>query len=299
MRLKGSRVLITGASSGIGAATARAMAGAGAQLTLTARDRERLDEVAAATGGRVLVADLATDVAPLASLARPIDILVAGAGLGWAGPFSRMPHDAIERLVTVNLIAPMRLTRCLLPGMIQRGRGHIVLVSSIAGALGVRDEAVYSATKAGLLMFAEALRQELSRTGAAAASRDLVGPSADRALVGAGDPRGGPRPERQPERRPQSRPGRSVAEEAREEPGRIGVSVILPGVVRTAFFDRRGTPYTRRHPSPISPDRVANAIVRAVEHDLTESYVPAWLELPARLRGAAPSLFRLLTERFG
>jgi short-subunit dehydrogenase len=282
MRLKDSRVLITGASSGIGAATARAMAGADAHLTLTGRDRSRLDEVAAATGGRVLVADLATDAAALASLAAPVDILVASAGLGWAGPFSRMPHDEIERLVTVNLTAPMLLTRCLLPGMLERGRGHIVLVASIAGALGVPDEAVYSATKAGLLIFAEGLRQELPRSDARESGQKVP----DRTGILPEPARTSARPE----------PGGLGA---RQGPGRVGVSVILPGVVRTEFFGRRGTPYTRRHPSPMPPERVANAIVHAIEHDLPEMYVPGWLQLPARLRAATPNLFRRLAGRFG
>ncbi len=278
MRLKGSRVLITGASSGIGAATARAMAGADAHLTLTGRDRSRLDEVAAETGGRVLVADLATDAAALASLAAPVDILVANAGLGWAGPFSRMPHDEIERLVTVNLTAPMLLTRCLLPGMLERGRGHIVLVASIAGALGVPDEAVYSATKAGLLIFAEGLRRELPRPDVRESGQRVP----DRTGILPEPARTSARPE----------PGRQGA-------GGVGVSVILPGVVRTEFFARRGTPYARRHPSPIPPERVANAIVHAIERDLPEIYVPGWLQLPARLRAATPNLFRRLAGRFG
>jgi short-subunit dehydrogenase len=238
MRLHDSRVLITGASSGIGAATARELAGRPAELLLTGRNRERLDAVAAETGGRAIEAGLPAGTEPLAGAAGEVDVLVAAAGAGWAGPFATMPERAIEDLVAVNLVAPVRLTRLLLPGMLERGRGHIVFVASIAGAVGVPEEAVYSATKAGLITFADALRAET----------------------------------------------------------RVGVSVVLPGVVDTPFFTRRGTPYTRRRPAPVPPCRVARAIVAAVEHDLTEVYVPGWLRLPARVKGAAPGTFRRLAD---
>jgi short-subunit dehydrogenase len=236
MRLHDRRVLITGASSGIGAATARAMAAAHAHLVLTGRDRGRLDAVAAETGGRAVAADLVTGASALAGAAGPVDVLVANAGAGWAGPVTDMTPETIEELMAVNLVAPLRLTRLLLPGMIERGRGHIVFVASIAGVVGVPGEAVYSAAKAGLIAFADALRPETP----------------------------------------------------------IGVSVVLPGVVDTPFFDRRGTPYTRRRPAPIPDRRVARAIVSAVERERAEVYVPAWLWLPARLKGGAPGVFRRL-----
>ncbi|WP_405150505.1 SDR family NAD(P)-dependent oxidoreductase [Sphaerisporangium sp. NBC_01403] len=245
MRLSGASVLITGASSGVGAATARTVARTGARLVLTGRDRTRLERVAAETGGVAVACDLVTDAHLLAERAGPVDVLINNAGVGWAGPFARMPHDALDRLVGVNLTAPIRLTGLLVPGMVESGRGHIVFVASIAGAVGVAHEAVYSATKAGLLVFAEALRHEL-----------------------------------------------------RGSPG-IGVSVVLPGVVDTPFFDRRGAPYGRRRPAPIPPERVARAIVAAIRHERAESYVPGWLRVPARLRGAAPGPFRRLVRRFG
>lgn len=241
MRLDDSRVLITGASSGIGAATARAMAGRHARLVLTGRDRARLEAVAAQTGGRCVTADIASGTVALATEAGAVDVLVANAGTGWAGSVTGMSVWAIEDLVAVNLVAPMRLTRLLLPGMIERGRGHIVFVASIAGVVGVPGEAVYSATKAGLIGFADALRAE---TG-------------------------------------------------------VGVSVVLPGVVDTPFFQRRGAPYARRRPAPIPAERVARAIVRAVERESAEVYVPGWLELPARLKGVAPGVFRRLADLFG
>ncbi|GAA3710684.1 SDR family NAD(P)-dependent oxidoreductase [Nonomuraea antimicrobica] len=245
MRLADAHVLVTGASSGIGAATALALAGTGARLTLAGRDRERLAAVAAATGGRALAYDVATQTDELVSRAGHVDVLVNNAGVGWAGPFVRMPAGTAERLLAVNLGAPIALTRLLLPGMVAAGRGHLVFVASIAGAVGVAQESVYSATKAGLMTFAEGLRHELHHV-----------------------------------------------------PG-VGVSVLLPGVVDTPFFVRRGAPYTRAWPVPIAPERVARAIVAAITDGRPESFVPGWLRVPARLRGAAPGAFRLLARRFG
>lgn len=245
MRIDGARVLITGASSGIGAATARAMAAAGSRLVLAGRDRDRLEAVAAETGGRAVTGDLTRDVHRLAESAAPVDVLVCNAGRGWAGSFARMPPPEVSRLVAVNLTAPIELARLLLPGMTERGRGHVVFVASIAGAVGVAGEAVYSGVKAGLVVFAEALRDEVAAF-----------------------------------------------------PG-IGVSVVFPGVVATPFFDRRGVPYGRRFPQPIPPERVARGIVTAVRRGRSECYVPGWLRLPARLRGAAPGMFHRLARLMG
>ncbi|MEU6432106.1 SDR family NAD(P)-dependent oxidoreductase [Microbispora sp. NPDC046973] len=242
MRLAGARVLVTGASSGIGAATALELSARGARLVLSGRDQEALAGVAARTGGEVLPADLSDPSADLAVRAGRVDMLVACAGEGWSGPLARMSGGTAERMIAVNLTAHVQLTRLLLPGMLERGRGHLVYVASIAGVVGVREEAVYAATKAGLLAFAESLRYEA--------------------------------------------------------PG-VGVTAVVPGVVDTPFFARRGRPYTRRRPAPIPPERVARAVAVAVERDRAEVYVPAWLRLPARLHGAAPGAFRVLARRFG
>ena len=240
MRISGATVLITGASSGIGAATARAVAAAGGRAMLTGRDGDRLAAVAAETGGTAFVADITKPV----EVTEPVDVLVNNAGVGWAGPFAEMTDADIDRLIAVNLAAPIRLTRALVPGMVERGRGHVVFVASIAGATGVRHEAVYAATKAGLIYFADSLRYELGGSG-------------------------------------------------------VGVSVVLPGVVDTPFFDRRGRPYDRRRPAPIPAERVARTIVTAIERGHAEVYQPGWMRVPARLRGGAPALFRRLAGRYG
>ena len=93
-----------------------------------------------------------------------LDLLVAAAGVGAAGPVSDLSTAQIADQLTLNLIAPLALVRETLPAL-RRGTGRIVLVGSVAGALAVRDEAVYSAAKAGLAAFASALRSELSGTG--------------------------------------------------------------------------------------------------------------------------------------
>ncbi|MGP4003739.1 SDR family NAD(P)-dependent oxidoreductase [Streptomyces sp. 8N706] len=164
--------LITGASSGIGAAVAARLASEGAwRLLLNGRDEERLAEVAKRTSGTPLSADL-TDARSRARLveqaldrAGRVDALVAGAGIGWAGPFTEMPAEAIDRILSVDLAAALHLVRLVLPGMVDRGAGHVVLIGSMAGCVGVRGEAVYAAAKGGLMSFADSLRYELGPTG--------------------------------------------------------------------------------------------------------------------------------------
>src|SRR6266702_5045002 len=171
MRLERRIALVTGASSGIGLALAPLLAERGATLALAGRDAVALAEIAERTGGEPLTVDLAEPGGPerLAGLVLErhgrMDLLVSNAGAGWAGDLAAMPFDLAERLVTLNLVAPVRLTRLLLPGMLQRGRGHLVYVTSIAGATGVAREAVYAATKAGLATFADSVREEVAGRG--------------------------------------------------------------------------------------------------------------------------------------
>ncbi|HEY7280521.1 MAG TPA: SDR family NAD(P)-dependent oxidoreductase [Actinomycetota bacterium] len=171
MEVRGAVALVTGATSGIGRAVAERLAAAGATVVAVGRDQAALDELRDRHGAAPVRADLADPAEADAAADEAIrahgrvDVLVNDAAVGWAGPFAAMSPSELDRLVRVNLVAPIRLTRALLPEMLQRGRGHIVNVASIAGHVGVPDEAVYSATKAALVRFSESIRMELHATG--------------------------------------------------------------------------------------------------------------------------------------
>ncbi|MCH0564503.1 MULTISPECIES: SDR family oxidoreductase [unclassified Streptomyces] len=164
--------LVTGASSGIGAAVARRLAAEERwHLVLTGRDAGRLEQVAPQGRTALFPADLTRRGAEQELVdfaldrAGGLDLLVAGAGVGWAGDFTAMPGHAIEELVDVDLLATLRLVRSAVPHMVAAGSGRVVLIGSLAGSVGVRGEAVYSAVKAALGPFADALRYELRGTG--------------------------------------------------------------------------------------------------------------------------------------
>lgn len=171
MRVAGTLAVVTGASSGIGRAVAVRLAGAGCRLILVGRDEARLAEVARDTGGEVVVADLADSIA-VAELAERLardgagpDVLVNNAGIGSIGPVAAQDGADLDRLLAVNLRAPVTLTRSVLPGMLERGRGHLVFVSSIAAILGVAGESSYAAVKAGLHVFAASVHAEVGSAG--------------------------------------------------------------------------------------------------------------------------------------
>jgi short-subunit dehydrogenase len=247
MQVAGSVALVTGASSGIGREVAVRLTRAGAHVLAHGRDKAALADLTGRIDATPLVADLAEDGAgqwlaeeALAAAGR-VDILVSNAGIGWAGPFAEMPPEVAERLLRVNLAAPIALTRALLPRMTA---GYLMFVTSIAGRMGVAGEAVYAASKAGLDTFAESLRFELA--------------------------------------------GRPV---------RVGV--LVPGVVDTAFFERRGQAYGRGRPRPIAPAGVADSAVRMIAGGRAEHYAPGWLRFPVAVRGTLPGVYRRLGARFG
>jgi short-subunit dehydrogenase len=167
VELRGSTCLVTGATGGIGRAVAQVFSARGARLVLTGRDTRALAAIAAETGARAVEADLTSsaETAALAAQAGPVDVLVNVAGAGYLGALGAMTPDHLEELVAVNVTAPLALTASVLPAMLERGRGHIVLVGSVAGRVGRRREAVYAATKAAISVFADSLRAELLGTG--------------------------------------------------------------------------------------------------------------------------------------
>jgi short-subunit dehydrogenase len=169
LRLAGARALLTGASGGIGAAIARALDGEGAELVLSARRTTALEELREALGGRAQVepADLSEPDAPADLLARAgqVDLLVANAALPASGRLDGFAPEAIDRALAVNLRAPIQLARALLPGMVERGRGHLVFVGSLNGKVATAGSSLYSATKFGLRGMAAALREDLHNTG--------------------------------------------------------------------------------------------------------------------------------------
>jgi short-subunit dehydrogenase len=169
VQLGGARALVTGATGGIGDAIARALHARGAHVLLSGRRQEALDEVAGRLGARteLLVADLAERDAPtrLADTAGAVDVLVANAALPASGRVEDFSHDEIDRALDVNLRAPIQLTRALLPGMLERGRGHVVFVSSLSGKAASPRSGIYSATKFGLRGFASGLREDVEAKG--------------------------------------------------------------------------------------------------------------------------------------
>jgi uncharacterized protein len=238
------KVLITGGSSGIGAATAEEFAARGFLVAVTGRDSRALEHVARVTGGVSIPGDLREPGCPrrvvdaAAAALDGLDVVVSNAGVGWAGPFTEMTDEEMDELLDVNLRAPAHVAHAALAHL-RPEAGHLVFVGSIAGLLGVAEETWYSATKAGLGMLADVLRAEL-----------------------------------------------------RAE--HIGLSLVIPGVVDTPYFERRKVPYQRRYPRLIAAQVVATAIADAVEQRRDTVVVPEWLGWPARLKGAFPALYRRL-----
>ena len=167
MDVQGKNVLVTGGSRGIGEQLARRFAAGGARVAVTARSGDELNRIAKDIGGQAFRADLLDADAVEGLVGRveadfgPIDILVNNAGLDTSDAFARLTPEVIRNVTRVNLEAPMVLTRQVLPGMIERGRGHLVFLSSIAGTAGFPGLAPYCGTKAGINNFVATLRLEL------------------------------------------------------------------------------------------------------------------------------------------
>jgi short-subunit dehydrogenase len=169
LQLAGATALVTGATGGLGGAIASALHDRGAELIVSGRRADELESRAAALGARTVVADLTVreDVARLGAVALEagVDVLVANAALPASGLLTDLTDEQIDRMLDVNLRAPIMLASALVPGMVARGRGHLVFVSSLSSKAASRASSMYSATKFGLRGFALGLRQDLASSG--------------------------------------------------------------------------------------------------------------------------------------
>ncbi|MGH2674969.1 MAG: SDR family NAD(P)-dependent oxidoreductase [Actinomycetota bacterium] len=179
MELNGASVLLTGGSRGIGPYIARALVSRGARVTLAARSAEDLDHVRDSLGdGRVAVVagdvtseeDRTTMVADAEAAFGPVDVLVNNAGIETILPFTDYTEGDIHAIVATNLDAPIQLSRLVVPGMVERGRGHVVNMASLAGKAPTPYNTVYAGTKHGLIGFTYSLRAELHGTGVSASA---------------------------------------------------------------------------------------------------------------------------------
>jgi serine 3-dehydrogenase (NADP+) len=173
MHPNGKTVIITGASSGIGAATARIFAAAGARMVLAARDEARLQVVARDLAGQPLIvptdvanhADIERLVATTAAECGGIDLVISNAGIGLAAPVAALNRNDFERALAVDLFGPLALTQMALPYLCQRGRGQLIFISSVVGLRALPYLGGYAAAKAALDRLTESLRVELRGSG--------------------------------------------------------------------------------------------------------------------------------------
>lgn len=167
MRISGQHVLVTGGSQGIGVQIAAEFVRRGAEVTVLGRNRDRLQAVAERIGGEYIQLDLADGAAVLdaidrvESLRRPVDILINNAAVSLTCESGKYVAGDAQRVMMINAIAPMELSRQVLPGMIARRRGHIVNVSSLAGVTAVPHLAVYGASKAALHHYTAGVQRDL------------------------------------------------------------------------------------------------------------------------------------------
>jgi uncharacterized protein len=169
LALAGATALVTGATGGLGEAIARGLRAHGARLILTGRRRDAVESVARELGAAAIVADLADrgDVARLGqeALDAGVDVYVANAALPATGLLPELTADELDRMLEVNLRAPIALAHVLAPGLVARGRGHMVFISSLSGKAASPGSSMYSATKFGLRGFAFGLREDLRPHG--------------------------------------------------------------------------------------------------------------------------------------
>lgn len=247
MNWQGTTAVVTGATRGIGRCVVEALVKRGVTVGAVARSADDLEQLASTLDGgpgrvavaRADVAERAEIEAALGSLAAaigPPDVLVNNAGVGLHGPVATLDPADAERLMRCNYLGVVFTTCAVLPGMLERLRGHVVNVGSVAGRLGAPFEAAYSASKFAVVGFTEALAIEAAPFG-------------------------------------------------------VRVGMVNPGPVDTGFFEARGHPYERRRPRPVPASEVADAVLRALEHDRFEQLVPRSLGAALTIRHLVPGLY--------
>ncbi|WP_042430047.1 SDR family NAD(P)-dependent oxidoreductase [Streptacidiphilus anmyonensis] len=249
MQIHGARVLLTGASGGIGHTLAHTLARHGAKLVLTGRRTDALqalaDSLPSASSHQVLAADLGERSGPekLVAEAGDVQILVANAALPSSGDVLEYTAEQIDRSLDVNLRAPVLLARLLAPRMVEARQGHLAMIGSISGRVASPGSSLYNAAKFGLRGFTLGLRQDLHGSG-------------------------------------------------------VGVSLVQPGFVRDAgmFADTGATP--PRGTGTVTPQRVADQTVRAIERNLAEVNVaPLGLRIGSAVGGLFPTLADTVQRR--
>ena len=322
MGLSGATVLLTGGSSGIGAATARTLAAAGARILVAGRNAVRLRAVATETGGIALAADLAAPDGPAA---------LAEAAMRAAAVWESDGYEAAAGAVPLQAPAPEPMSWTVplpgLPGLPGPGPGTDGMVIATVARLDHAEPAGHLPT--GPLRAASGIDILINNAGvgwagpltemSAAKVAHMVAVNLTAPIeltrlltpvLGAGG-RGrvvfissiaGTTGVTQEAVYAATKAGLGCfAESLRYELAGtdVGVSVVVPGVVDTPFFARRGSPYGRRRPIPVSAQRVARAVLTAIERDQAMTFVPRWFGFPAWLHGTAPGTYRALATRFG
>jgi short-subunit dehydrogenase len=257
--LQGRTALVTGASGGLGTHLARRLAREGMNVAVSGRREDALEAVAAELGelgvkSVAVAADLsdlsATDtlIDSVEVALGPIDVLVNNAGVESVGAFTSYTREELTSMVDVNLTAPLLLTHRLTPGMLERGRGHVVFIASMAGKVGPAFNEPYAATKAGLVGLTQSLRAEYL-----------------------------------------------------EVP--VGFSVVCPGFIAGDGMYARMVEdghHSNRMMGETTPEKVAEAVVRAIREDRAELLESGSPIRPMLALGAlAPGLVERVAPRFG